>query len=117
MRTLGQIDFRLEWDRRLGIVYMWFGLQINRQNGIRHLAGDMRYIGVVPNLQPGAVFGQAVRDSAESWFRLPKPQLPRDRYRSRLVIFAPILGRGIAVSRDPAAVNENSLPPEAKRSQ
>ena len=38
-----------------------------------------------------------------------------DRHRARLIVLAPILRRGVAVSGDPASVNENSCPARAER--
>ena len=108
MRTFCQFYLRLKWDGRGRICCIVIRLNINFQNGIRHLVGDQLNISIIPYFELLPVRRQRISDSAESWFGLPKPDLPCDRYLARLIILTPVCGRRIAVSGNPAPVNENS---------
>src|SRR5574342_259125 len=65
MRTFGQVDLGLEWDRRLIIRGVNIGLNIYWQNRIGQLAGDTRHIGIIPDLEPGSVFRQRISDATQ----------------------------------------------------
>src|SRR6476619_6468055 len=76
----------------------------------------MLHITIIPNFKLGTIFRQRVSDSAEGWFGLTQPYLPRYIHYAWLIVFPPIGLRRIAFSGNPAAVNENSRPIKKKRS-
>src|SRR6266545_7633253 len=117
MRTLRDFHFGLEWNRRFSIRCVCCRLDIDRQNGIRYLIGNLYYIRVIPNLQLCTIFRQRIGYATKSWFGLPEPELPGHICCSRLIVLAPIGSRGVAICRDPAAINENSFPIELERGQ
>ena len=79
MRTFRQLNNRLVGYGRCGVFRLSIRLNKNIENGIRHLPGHFLQVEIVPNLEPGPVHRQRIRDPAEGWFALPKPNLPRNR--------------------------------------
>src|SRR5688572_3429062 len=114
MRPFSQLDGRLEGDRRLHICRVRVGLNVDRQSRIRQLISDTLYVAIVPNFKPCSVFRQRVSNSAESWFGLPQPYLPRENHQAWLIVLTPVSWRGVALSRNPAPINQDSCPAEKK---
>ena len=83
-------------------------LNIDRQNRIRDLAADAFDVDKDPEIKPRLIGRQCrVGRATKRGIRFAEADDSAESDLPRLIVLAPIGGRGIAVSGNPAAINED----------